>query len=252
MVSIKVWKSMKLSDEAYKTPFFVIDEKGFFKAVQEHHMEATKRTLKTRIQAIEVSIANIKANDKLSKEAKAEDLKKATDKLTKAKEEYRSFTEATENMVFDISFDPIVINFAVSFGLDKRGFGVAGFNSLYSMTCDYIRDYRFSEEWSDSRKKAFTALKNGYNNLVSVKFPLKDSKMYKGFTPDFRSKDIQLLVDKIGGVIKDTKETKTRTNGKAVNILKKEPAYIAFLDTVFFRYGCEVSTQKVKEVEIIL
>lgn len=223
-------------------PHFVVDVYKFKDEVQKTIDYYT-------VKKLEKALENIKADSDMEEEEREGKEKEVNGLINYLKNSGRG----------NVCGDSASVYYAVAFKLISGSLGVAGFNDLYNQVTEYGERYIGSEEWTDDRKRMFSAIKNGCNRIMTEKLNLTvidaGRDIYKSFTPEFSSKAIDMFIYSVFG--RDEVGTTGKKDNKVIGIkrrqVKKEQAFVLLLRSLMKKYGCDIETRKSgKLADIIL
>lgn len=242
MLTIEMLSGENFEYRNYKAPSFVLDEGAFESEVQKSVYHFTYIRLDRRIET------EYKKEGADFDEDKIDTLEQLRD-MVKEKADCDGLPEAG-----DYVSKMFVLALNICSGITV---GVAGFDGMYADTIQYGNQYIGVEEWSDSRKQLFSSIKETARTILSKKFNLKEldkgRNIYKPFAPELSSKAVDMYINTVFGYYNTTSEGKkdNKVYGLARRSAKKEKAFVLLMKAMFCKYGCEVKTGKVKEVDVL-
>lgn len=233
----------------YTVPSFVIDSDAFSEMVQAEHVQSVYTGLSER----EKACAERAGKDYDDKEKKAKAVKAYSD----AVKAFTTYKEAcnrtfpaieddettTNNPIWNVEADNVAVLFTIAFGLQGDNISIEGFSGIYDDTIVYLKNYFGKTEWSDFRKQAFKSLTDDANRYIANVFGrLSDDGDYKAIIPELNSRTMTMFANKLAPSIKKTKIKDSFGDiiGLAEVYGGKKSAFAFLIQSILFKYGCEV------------
>ena len=153
----------------------------------------------------------------------------------------------TDNPVWNVEADNVAVLFTIAFGLQGDNVSIDGFSGIYDDTIDYLKNYFGKTEWSDFRKQSFKVLTDDANRYIANVFGrLSDDGDYKAIIPELNSRTMTMFTNKLAPSIKKTKIKDSF--GDIIGLSEvyggKKSAFAFLIQSVLFKYGCEVVKAK--------
>lgn len=240
----------KFESLRYTVPSFVLDGDTFAEMVQAEHVQSVYTGLSER----EKACAERASKDYADKDKKAKAVKAYSDAVkafTAYKEAcnriFPAIAENENNPIWTIEADNVAVLFTIAFGLQGDNISIEGFSGIYDDTIDYLKGYFGKTEWSDFRKQSFKTLTDDTNKYIAGVFGrLSDDGEYKAIIPELNSRTMTMFVNKLAPSIKKTKIKDSF--GDIIGLSEvyggKKSAFAFLIQSVLFKYGCEVVKTK--------